>query len=59
MQKRIGLVSSVALVLVLYLIWKDPKGTADLFAGFGSAVGGFFSELWKKLHEFATSLLGS
>lgn len=58
MQKRVGLVSMLALVLVLYLIWKDPNGTADIIAGFGRAVGGFFGDLWDKLGEFFSSLVG-
>ena len=59
MQKRIGLVSSLALAMVLYLIWKDPHGTADMIGGFGDAVGGFFGELWDKLGEFFSSLVGN
>jgi hypothetical protein len=53
-----GAVSTVALILVLYLIWKDPHGTADTIAGFGNAVGGFFGDLWDKLGEFFSSLFG-
>ena len=58
MQNRVGLVSMLALILVLYLIWKDPSGTADIIAGFGDAVGGFFGDLWDKLGEFFSSLVG-
>lgn len=58
MQKRVGLVSTLALVLVLYLIWNDPSGTADIIAGFGRSVGGFFGDLWDKLGEFFSSLVG-
>ncbi|MFN8051848.1 MAG: hypothetical protein U0Q22_10450 [Acidimicrobiales bacterium] len=58
MQKRVGMVSFLALAMVLYLIWKDPHGTADMIGGFGSAVGGFFGDLWHKLGEFFTSLFG-
>ena len=58
MQKRIGLLSSLALVALLYLIWKDPSGTADLLSGFFNAVGGFFSDLWQKLGDFFSSLFG-
>lgn len=58
MHKKVGLVSLAALALVLYLIWKDPSGTADLVSGFGGAVGGFLGDLWDKLGEFITSLAG-
>lgn len=58
MQKRIGLVSLVALVFVVYLIWENPTGMADIVSGFGSAVGGFFSELWDRLWQFVSSLAG-
>ena len=58
MQKKMGAVSTVALILVLYLIWKDPHGTADTISAFGSAVGGFFGDLWHKLGEFFSSLFG-
>lgn len=58
MQKRIGMVSTLALILVLYLIWKDPRGSADMLSGFGDAVGGFFGDLWDKLGEFFSSLFG-
>lgn len=56
MEKRVGTVGFVALCLVLYLIWKDPSGTADLVVGFGRAVGGFVSELWERIGEFAGGL---
>lgn len=52
------MVSFVALALVVYLIWKDPTGTADVLAGFFKAVGGFFGELWDRLGEFVSSLFG-
>lgn len=58
MQKKIGMLSSLALIAFLYLIWKDPSGTADLLSGFGGAVGGFFSDLWHKLGDFFSSLFG-
>jgi hypothetical protein len=57
-QKRIGMISSLALVVVIYLIWKDPNGMADLLSGFGHSVGGFFGDLWDKLGEFFSSLFG-
>lgn len=56
MEKRIGTFGLIALCLVLYLIWQDPSGTADLVVGFIRAVGGFISDLWERLGEFATGL---
>lgn len=57
-QKKMGLLSTLALVALLYLIWKDPRGTADLLGGFGEAVGTFFTDLWHKLGDFFSSLFG-
>ena len=57
MQKRIGLISFVALAMLLYLIWKDPSGTAGLFDGFFGAVGDFVGTLWDKLGEFFSTLV--
>ncbi|HNI33969.1 MAG TPA: hypothetical protein PLV93_01145 [Microthrixaceae bacterium] len=58
MQKKIGMVSTAALFMVLYLIWKDPTGMADTISGFGEAIGGFVADLWDKLGEFFSSLFG-
>lgn len=49
----------VALGLVVYLIWQDPGGSADMVSSFFDAIGGFVSTLWEKLGEFFTSLFGS
>lgn len=59
MQKRVGLISMLALGLVIYLIWQDPNGSADMVSGFFDAIGGFVATLWEKLGEFFTSLFGS
>ena len=56
MQKRVGIASGLALVMLLYLIWQDPTGTALLFKDFFSAVGGFVGDLWERLTTFFTSL---
>lgn len=58
MQKRIGMVSVVALAFVVYLIWQNPSGMADIVSGFADAVGGFLSELWDRLWQFVSSLAG-
>ena len=59
MPKQVGMISAVALALVLYLIWKDPTGTAEVITGFFSAVGGFLGDLWDKLGQFLQKLIGS
>lgn len=56
MQSRIGAVGVVALALVIYLVWQDPTGTADMFSDFFSAVGGFISDAWGRLTEFISGL---
>lgn len=57
MPKQIGMLGLLALVIVGYLIWQDPTGTADVISGFFGAVGGFVATLWDKLGEFFTSLV--
>ena len=56
MQKKLGAVGFLAMAMVVYLIWKDPSGTADLINAFFRAVGGFFSEFWARLVEFVDNL---
>jgi len=56
MAKKISAVGTLALVMVVYLIWKNPTGTADLINSFFSALGGFFSDLWDRLVTFVDSL---
>ncbi len=56
MEKRVGTLGLVALCLLGYLIWKDPSGMSDLVVNFANAVGGFISELWDRLGEFASGL---
>ncbi|HPB46961.1 MAG: hypothetical protein M9952_11575 [Microthrixaceae bacterium] len=58
MQKQLGGAGLLALLIVGYLIWKDPTGTANAISGFFGAVGDFASTLWDKLGEFITSLVG-
>ena len=54
--QKIGLVGGLALIMVVYLIWKDPTGTADIIDQFFSAVGGFFSDFWERLVTFVDNL---
>jgi hypothetical protein len=56
MDKKIGGVGLVAVALVLFLIWKDPNGTAGLVSGFVQAVGDFLGAFWSKLSDFVTAL---
>lgn len=56
MAQKIGLVGGLALILVVYLIWQDPTGTADLINGFFSALGGFFGDFWDRLVTFVNGL---
>lgn len=58
MAKKISAVGGLALVMVIYLIWKNPTGTADLINSFFSALGGFFSQLWERLVTFVDNLGG-
>ncbi len=55
MAQKTGAITALCVGVVLYLIWKDPTGTANVFSGFFGAVGGFFGELWHKLGEFLGS----
>ena len=52
MAQKMGAVSALFVGVVVYLIWKDPSGTAGVFQGFFSAVGHFLGDLWNKLGEF-------
>jgi len=54
--QKIGVIGGLALVLVVYLIWKDPTGTADLIQDFFRAVGGFFGDFWDRLVTFVDHL---
>ena len=56
MPKQTGMVAGLALILVLYLIWQDPAGTADLVSGFFEAVFSFFGDFWDKMGEFLGGL---
>jgi hypothetical protein len=58
MAKKISAVGSLALIMVIYLIWKNPTGTADLINSFFSALGGFVSDLWDRLITFVDNLGG-
>lgn len=57
MPKQVGMIGLLALVIVMYLIWQDPTGTADVISGFFGAVGDFIGTLWGKLGEFFSSLV--
>jgi hypothetical protein len=56
MAKRATLLTSIALVFLIFLIWKDPKGAADSFGTFLTSVGHFFGTVWDKLSEFFKQL---
>lgn len=57
MPKQVGILGLLALVIVGYLIWQDPTGTADVISGFFSEVADFIGTLWDKFGEFFTSLV--
>lgn len=56
MQKRISLIAMVALAVIIFLIWTDPSGTADVFARFFGAIGGFVKELGHRAAVFLEGL---
>ena len=56
MQKKLVLLSSLALIMLFYLIWRDPSGTAGLFKDFFGAIGDFLGSFWDKISTFVESL---
>ena len=58
MPKQLGIVSALAIALILYLIWKDPSGTATIITGFAHSAGGFLGDSWDRFNEFFRKLIG-
>lgn len=56
MAKKISAIGGLALVMLVYLIWKNPSATADLINAFFRALGGFFSDLWDRIVSFVDGL---
>jgi hypothetical protein len=55
-MKKVSAVAFVALAFLIFIIWKDPVGAANIVRTFVDAVGSFFSALWDKLGEFLGNL---
>ena len=52
MPKQLTYVAVFALAVLLFLIWQDPAGTADVIESFFSSVFGAAGDLWDRLGEF-------
>lgn len=56
MQKRIGMFAFFALAVLVFLIWTDPTGTANVMHRFFDSVLSFGKELGHRASEFFKGL---
>lgn len=52
MPKQLSAVAVFALAVMVFLIWQDPSGTADVIESFFSQIFDMTGELWDRLGEF-------
>lgn len=50
--KQLTYVALFALVVMLFLIWQDPAGTADVIQSFFDSALTIIGDLWNRLGEF-------